>query len=66
MPNPTNADVIAYYVQAPNTTVDTLAPLKFNWANKSPTYLQGSGSLVYALPTLFSPHSTGAACMDLQ
>ena len=46
VPNPTIADVIAYYVVAPNTTVDTLSPLKFNWVNKSPTYLQGSGSLV--------------------
>ena len=48
IPNPTIGDVIAYYVQTPATTVDTLAPLKFQWVNRTPGYQSGSGSIVYA------------------
>ena len=49
IPNPTNADVVALYVQAPGTTVDTLSPLRFQWVNRSPGYEQGSGSITCAL-----------------
>ena len=45
IPKPTIGDVIALYVQAPNTTVDTLAPLKFQWVNRTPGYTSGSGSI---------------------
>ena len=53
---PTNADGIALYVNAPNTTVNTLSPLKWQWANRSPGYAlasggySSSGSLVCAGP----------------
>jgi hypothetical protein len=46
-PNPTNNDVIALYVLAPNVTVDGLSPFKFQWVNQSPgAETSGSGSLV--------------------
>ncbi len=53
---PTNADGIALYVNAPNTTVNTLSPLRWQWANRSPGYAlasggySSSGSLVCAGP----------------
>ena len=45
IPAPTFGDVVGLYVQAPNTTVDNLAPLKFQWVNRSPGYQSGSGSI---------------------
>ncbi len=45
-PSPKNNDAIALYVLAPNVTVDTLSPFKFQWINRSPgAATSGSGSL---------------------
>ena len=45
VPNPTVADVIALYVPS-NANITDLVPAKYQWANQSPGYLSGSGSLV--------------------
>ncbi|CAL8471017.1 g10559 [Coccomyxa elongata] len=47
-PSPKNNDAIALYVLAPNVTVDTLSPFKFQWINRSPgAATSGSGSLKF-------------------
>ena len=57
IPKPTIGDVLALYVQAPGTTVDTLAPLKFQWVNRTPGYQSGSGSITCAPPLLGNPYA---------
>lgn len=45
VPNATVADVIVLYVPA-SADITQLVPAKYKWANQSPGYLSGSGSLV--------------------
>lgn len=71
IPQPTNADGIALYVNAPGTTVNGLSPLRWQWANQSPGYVlpgggySSSGSLMCGRPhfsVLLS--SARAACRN--
>ena len=65
IPQPTNSDGIALYVNAPGTTVNGLSPLRWQWANQSPGYtLPGGGYSSSGSLMCGQPHTNSPLCLS--